>query len=202
MSTAKLSKCLVRAMLSEIVKSCNQVRARYGDGPITIDDILLNIQEGGSRGSFLLRYKHSIRGGFMYSYAEFFRELAERAIRMWSISEGKNTITVGRDTPRCDGGVCVEPPIMGTTASVIAILFAKKMASQNANYDFNGSTEDALAGNPAWWQDVDWRIELARERGRPEVTHMGAVYYSGSLFVTRDRKKFRLLCDMAYPRGV
>lgn len=179
-------------MLSEVIVYLNALRGNYGDGRISLDDVIENARSNGSRGGLFMLYKKSVGGDFMYSYADFFRDLADRAVSLWGLSEGTNPIRVGKDSPKCHGGFGrgAEHPIYGSVGAVVAEMFAIKMESQTGgSYRFHPATKAALK------ERLDWgEIESSDGIG---VSRMAAVYYSGRIFITRDRDLYRQILNMA-----
>ena len=163
----------------------------------TFWSITENDPEKPSRGSMRLVFKKDLQrhlhSGWGLSYADYFREIASRAVRFWRLGEGSFRLNVGADTPKCAGEPDSGPPLIGTVSSVVAILFAMKMHRQSENFWLSDATVKALHeryGFPYW--SGEWLDSVD-----DFVPDFGCVYYSGSLLITKDRQKFRQLIELA-----
>jgi len=152
-----------------------------------------NSKDMPSRGSMRLVYKTNDP---FFSYADYFRECADKCIRMWHIKEGSYTLRAGPNTPECAGIHHGEEPLFGTLTYVLCMMFAMKMESQSANYYIHDATERSFRtySECKYGWDSEWldKLESGANPGR-----FGAVYYAGVLFVTKDRKRFDSLVMMA-----
>jgi hypothetical protein len=168
-------------MIQELIDHLNASKVYAGKRPLLgYEDLTENNPDRPSRGTMVLAYRRAIKYPCYlgeYSYSDYFRDLADRAIRLWRIGEGAHRLRVGKDTPMCAGESPLEEPIFGSLNSVVAILFAMKLQNQSYSYSIAGPTIRALETGPGFWKYLDEDL-------------LGCVYYCGTLFVTSSPERY------------
>lgn len=136
------------------------------------------------------------------SFAEYYRQLAKRAVTLLKIKEGMNEITVHDWFPNHDG--LWSDPQKGSVLSVISHLFALRAQMRMEKYPkglggvvdvYSHGTRNSLE---RYVPLFDKAAQL-KEAGKHScaVQRMACVYFSGVLFVTLDPEKYgKLYCQV------
>jgi hypothetical protein len=121
-------------------------------------------------------------GGSYRTFYNYFLEVADRAIKLWGLKEGRFDLKVGKDTPICDGVNPASCAIFGSVRSVLARLFARKMARQSVYYGLSTHTIQAIVNSRSYEDSAE---------------SMRCIYYAGSLLITKDKEKYEYMKGIA-----